>query len=77
MTYLRMIELRLASAGIKRTASDVMDDMHHLHSVLSLAGQQARKPRRRLETPTRTQSEVLKAFGHQLDSSGVLQPLTR
>ncbi len=76
MTYLRMIELRLASAGIKRTASDVMDDMHHLHSVLSLAGR-ARKPLRRLETPTKTQSEVLKAFGHYVDSGGVLQPLTR
>jgi transposase len=76
MTYLRMIELRLASAGIKRTASDVMDDMHHLHSVLSLAGQ-ARKPQRRLETPTKTQSEVLKAFGYQVNGSGVLQPLPR
>lgn len=76
MTYLRMIELRLETAGIERTASDVMDDMHHLHSVLSFTGR-AIKPLRRLETPTRTQSEVLKAFGHQLDSSGVLQPLTR
>jgi len=76
MTYLRMIELRLASAGIKRTASDVMYDMHHLHSVLSLAGR-ARKPQRRLETPTKTQSEVLKAFGHYVDGSGVLQILTR
>ncbi len=76
MTYLRMIERRLASAGIKRTASDVMDDMEHLHSVLSLAGS-ARKPRRHLETPTKTQSEVLKAFGHYVDKGGVLQPLPR
>jgi len=53
-----------------------MDDMRHLHSVLSLAGR-ARKPRRRLETPAKTQSEVLKAFGHYVDSDGVLQPLPR
>ena len=76
MTYLRMIELRLETAGIERTASDVMDDMHHLHSVLSFTGR-AIKPLRRLETPARTQSEVLKAFGHHVDSGGVLQPLTR
>ncbi len=76
MTYLRMIELRLATADIKRTASDVMDDMRHLHSVLSFAGR-ARKPLRRLETPTKTQTEVLKAFGHHVDSLGVLQRLTR
>ena len=76
MTYLRMIELRLKSAGTGRTAKNAMDDMRHLHSVLSLAGR-ARKPQRRLETPTKTQSEVLKAFGHYVDSGGVLQPLTR
>ncbi len=36
MTYLRRLELRLLKAGIKRTAGDVMDDMKHLHSVLTL-----------------------------------------
>jgi transposase len=76
MTYLRMIERRLTSAGAGRTAKNAMEDMTHLHSVLSLAGR-SRKPRRRLETPTKTQSEVLKAFGHYVDSGGVLQPLPR
>jgi len=39
-----------------------MNDMGDLHSVLMLpAG--ARKPRRRLETPSKTQSEVLTALG--------------
>jgi transposase len=71
MTYLRMLELKLASKGIKRTAEDVMDDMHHLHSVLSL-NKGARKPIRRLATPTKTQSEVLSAFGHLVDQGGVL-----
>ena len=76
LTYLRMIELRLEGAGVNRTAEDVMDDMRHLHSVLRLRAQ-ARNPIRRLETPTKTQREVLRAFGYRIDSSGVLQHLER
>ena len=72
MTYLRLMELKLAAAGVRRTAADVMDEMRQLHSVLMLAGR-ARKPQRRLETPTKTQAEVLKAFGHHVDTGGVLQ----
>lgn len=71
MTYLRRLEIKLASAGINRTAEDVMDDMQHLHSVLTL-NKGARKPIRRLETPTKTQSEVLSALGHRIDDGGVL-----
>jgi len=71
MTYLRRLELKLASAGINRTAEDVMDDMRHLHSVLTI-NKGTRKPIRRLETPTKTQSEVLSALGHRIDDSGVL-----
>lgn len=51
-------------------------EMHHLHSVLPIAGR-AGKPRRRLETPTKTHAKVLKAFGHYVDKGGVLQPLSR
>ncbi len=76
LTYLRMIELRLEGAGVNRTAENVMDDMRHLHSVLRLKAQ-ARNPIRRLETPTKTQREVLRAFGYRIDSSGVLQHLER
>jgi len=72
LTYLRRLELRLANAGVQRTANDVMDDMRHLHSVLALPAL-ARKPRRRLETPTKTQAEVLSAFGYTITKSGVLQ----
>ena len=72
MTYLRILELRLLSNGIKRTASMVMDDMRHLHSVLSLKGGR-RKPQRRLETPSKTQAEVLSTFGCRIDKRGVLQ----
>ena len=74
MTYLRRLELKLASAGIIRTAEEVMDDMQHLHSVLTL-NKGARKPIRRLETPTKTQAEVLSALGHRIDGSGVLHPI--
>jgi len=74
MTYLRRLELKLSAAGIKRTAQDVMDDMRHLHSVLIL-NKGARKPLRRLETPTKTQAEVLSALGHRIDAGGVLHPI--
>ena len=76
MTYLRRIELKLNASGIQRTAEDVMDDMRHFHSVLMLT-EGGRKPRRCLEIPTKTQAEVLSAFGHYVDDSGVLQPARR
>ena len=75
MTYLRRLELRLSVAGISRTAEDVMDDMSHLHSVLTL-NKRSRKPVRRLETPTKTQSEVLSALGYRVDSGGGLHPIS-
>jgi len=76
LAYLRRLELRLARAGVNRTARSVMSDLRRLHSVLMLpAG--ARKPRRRLETPTKTQAEVLTALGCAVDGSGVLHELDR
>lgn len=75
MTYLRRIELKLKAAGIERTAEDVMDDMKHLHSILTLP-KGARKPSRRLETPSKTQAEVLSAFGHHVNEGGVLQAVS-
>jgi hypothetical protein len=74
MTYLRRLELRLSEAGVHRTAEDVMEDMQHLHSVLTLS-KGSIKPIRRLETPTKTQSEVLTALGHRVGDSGVLHPI--
>ncbi len=58
MTYLRRIELKLAAAGINRTAADIMQDIHRLHYVLSIP-KGARKPQRRLEAPSKAQAEVL------------------
>ena len=75
MTYLRILENRLASKGIQRTPNDVMADMQRLHSVLLLS-KGARKPERRIETPSETQAEVLSAFGQRIDSDGVLRPLS-
>ena len=76
LTYLRRLELKLSAAGIKRTAEEVMDDMRHLHSVLTLS-KGSRKLNRRLETPSKTQAEVLSAFGYYVDDSGVLQIIRR
>jgi len=72
MTYLRRIEMKLHAAGIKRSIEDVMNEMRHLHYVLSVK-KGRRTPERRLETPSKTQSEVLSAFGCHVDESGVLQ----
>ncbi len=76
MTYLRRIELKLAAAGIQRTAADVMENMCKLHQVLTVKRGE-RKPGRRLETPSKTQAEVLSAFGYRVDASGVLQQTKR
>jgi hypothetical protein len=51
MTYLRRIELRMAAAARKLSIEAVMDDMRHLHCVLSVK-KGSRTPERRLETPS-------------------------
>jgi hypothetical protein len=71
-TYLRRIELKMAVAGRKRSVEEITDDMPHLHYVLSVK-KGSRTPERRPETPSKTQSEVLSAFGCHVDDSGVLQ----
>jgi len=76
MTYLRRIELKLEAAGVKRTASAVMDDMQRLHQTLVMK-RGSRTPERRIETPSKTQAEVLSAFGHFVDTGGVLQKTKR
>ena len=72
MTYLRRIELKMAAAGQRQSIEEIMDDMRHLHYVLSVK-RGSRAPERRLETPSKTQREVLSAFGYHVDASGVLQ----
>ena len=71
LTYLRMLENRLAQAGIPQTASAAMESMRNLHSCLCwYAGKS--KPQRMIEEPTENQSTILKAFGHKI-AGGVLQ----
>lgn len=72
LTYLRRLELRLQAAGIKTTAPAAIEQMRQLHSVLTFTDARS-KPRRRIETPTKTQAEVLSALGHAVDASGVLR----
>ncbi len=72
MTYLRRLELKLKNKGCNRTASAVMSDMKNLHSVLTF-GDGRSKPKRKIETPSKTQAEVLSALNYFVDSRGVLQ----
>jgi len=76
LVYLRRLELRLAAAGRPMTANCAIDELRHLHSVVMI-DKAARKPVRRLETPTKTQREVLTALGYAVDPSGVLRPRKR
>ena len=73
MTYLRRIELRLNAAGVHRTVQDVIEDMRYLHSVLVMKDG-GTKANRQTEIPTKTQAEVLSAFGFIIDAGGVLRP---
>lgn len=75
LTYLRRLEIRLRQRGIERSASSVMEEMKHLHSVLSLTDRR-RNAQRTLEVPSKTQREVLSALGHRIDPKGVLHPLS-
>jgi transposase len=75
LTYLRRLEIRLQQRGVERSASSVMEEMKHLHSVLSLTDKR-RKARRTLEVPSKTQREVLSALGHRIDPKGVLHPIS-
>ena len=73
LVYLRMMEIRLAEAGLKITAKEAMDKMRTLHSCLMYHSRK-RKPCRMIEQPDRIQARILKAFGLKI-KSGVLQPL--
>ena len=68
------LELRLEENGIKSTAATAMEEMRHLHSVLSIVDGRT-NPRRQLEVPTETQAGILAALDHCVDAQGVLQPI--
>lgn len=71
LSYLRLLEIRLAESGLKITAKEAMDKMRTLHSCLMYHSRK-RKPCRVVEQPTQIQSKILKAFGLKV-TSGVLQ----
>jgi transposase len=75
LAYLRILENRLAGAGIAQTASAAMKSMRNLHSCLCwYAGRS--KPQRMIEEPSENQAAILEAFGHKI-AGGVLQKLGR
>jgi hypothetical protein len=72
-----LIELKVLQANVKTPLSSssgksIMEIMSDLHSVVSLYPGK-RLPERHLETPTKTQLEVLEAFGWTLGDGWVLQ----
>lgn len=77
LTVLRLIELKIQQANVKTPLSSnsgksIMEIMSDLHSVISLYPGK-KLPERHLETPTKTQREVLEAFGWTLGDGWVLQ----
>jgi transposase len=71
--YLRLIEMKLADAGLRHTAAVVMRSMHELHSSLCwVRGQKA--PQRLIEEPDALQSSILAAFGYKV-TEGRMLPL--
>jgi len=76
MTYLRRIELRLTAHGSNRSFEDIMDDMIHLHSIVVFKDGRS-EPVRKIEAPTKTQTEVLSAFGYRINAGGVLHILNQ
>ena len=74
MTCLRRLELCLSEKGINRSAENVMEDMRRLHSIMVIRDGRI-EPVRKLEQSTKTQAEVLSAFGYRIDAGGVLQHL--
>jgi len=74
LTYLRILENRLAQAGIGQTAAAAMESMRNLHSCFCWYAGKSR-PQWMIEEPTEDQSAILRAFGHKI-ASGVLQKLS-
>jgi transposase len=78
LTVLRLIEMKIEAAGIKTpngssSGPAIIEEMRTLHSVLGWYPGK-RTPSRFTETPTKTQAEVLRAFGWAEPARGVLQP---
>jgi len=71
LAYLRLIERKLSNSGVEISAKTATETMHTLHSCL-VYHPRKRNPQRLIEDPTKSQAQILKAFGLKI-SSGVLQ----
>lgn len=75
LAAMKILEIKVARVGLKMTAPAIMQEMRALHAAL-VWQKGKRQPHWIIEDPTQTQQLVLKAFGHFVDVSGVLQPLS-
>jgi len=79
LTVLRLLELRVnrsRNGKDRLSGKTILEEMSNLDSVwLWYSGK--RKPERMIETPMKTQSEVLKSFGWEIADGGVLQECDR
>lgn len=66
LSYLRVLEDMLASAGVHITASTAMKEMQNLHSCILL--KKDLTVQRVYEDPTPIQAEILKAFGYRINA---------
>lgn len=75
LAVLRLLELKVAGTAHRTerlSGRQIIEEMSQLDSIwIWHAGK--REPERVLETPTETQAEVLRAFGHVISRGGVLQ----
>lgn len=77
LTALRILELKIAASGVStrwksQSGRAVLEEMRALHSLL-LWYPSKKTAERVVEMPTKTQAEVLRAFGWQVSAGGVLQ----
>ena len=72
---LRLLEITIDREGRERySGRRILEEMSHLNSNwLWYAGK--RNPEKAIDTPTKTQADVLKAFGWKIGDGGVLQPI--
>jgi transposase len=77
LTVLRLLEIKVnegGNASERLSGRWILEEMSHLDSTwLWYAGK--RKPEHVIEVPTEVQSEVLRAFGWEIGTGGVLQIL--
>lgn len=71
MVYFSMFRNTLRAAGISASAEDVLKELRNLRTALYMT-RGSKKLHRRLEDVTKTQADVLKAFGYDVKDNWVL-----